>query len=212
VCGFENDSLANFGHDELAAKSASWVWYAPEVAAISDRPSEMHRDEQGRLHSTNGAALKYRDGWAIHAVHGVRVPADVIDDRASITVARIEAESNAEIRRVMIDLYGPARYLSDSGATVVAECAADHYITGLRTARLLRKEVPDDETIVIIDLLNSTPEPDGSVKRYQLRVDPSAYGGEAARDCLAAVASTWRMPDGSLAFKRPQDYQPVFES
>jgi hypothetical protein len=26
------------------------------------------------------------------------------------------------------------------------------------------------------------------------------------------VASTWRMPDGALAFKRPQDYQPVFES
>jgi hypothetical protein len=64
----------------------------------------------------------------------------------------------------------------------------------------------------MVDVLNSTPEPDGTVKRYQLRVDPNAYDGEASRDCLAAVASTWRMPDGSLAFKRPQDYAPVFES
>ena len=136
----------------------------------------------------------------------------MIEDRSTITVARIEAETNAEVRRVMIDLYGSKRYLIDSGATVIQELAPDHYIVGLRTARLLRKEVPNDETIIMVDVLNSTPEPDGSVKRYQLRIDPSAYEGLASRDCLAAVASTWRMPDGSLAFKRPQDYQPVFES
>ena len=29
--------------------------------------------------------------------------------------------------------------------------------------------------------VDSTPEPDGSVKRYMLRVDPSAYGGDASR-------------------------------
>jgi hypothetical protein len=72
--------------------------------------------------------------------------------------------------------------------------------------------VPGVEPIIMVDLLNSTPEPDGSVKRYLLRVDPNAYGGEASRDCLAAVASTWRMPDGALAFKRPSDYSPIFES
>jgi len=212
VCGWEDDSLALYAHDEQIAKSASWVWLAPDVAAISDRPEHLHRDAQGRLHSTSEAALKYRDGWAIHAVHGVRVPADIIEDRTSITVTRIESESNAEIRRVMIDLYGPARYLSDSGAQVIQECDADHYIIGLRTARLLRKDVPDDEAIVIIDLLNSTPEPDGSVKRYQLRADPSAYNGEASRNVHAAIASTWRLPNGELAFKDYREYAPVFES
>ena len=112
----------------------------------------------------------------------------------------------------MIGRYGPKKYLEDSGATVIQECASDHYLIGLRSARLLRKEVPDDEPIVMVDLLNSTPEPDGSTKRYLLRVDPNAYNGEASKDCLAAVASTWRNQDGSLAFKRPQDYAPVFES
>jgi hypothetical protein len=212
VCGWENETLAAYANDEILSQHASWTWWAPEVGAISDKPETLHRDDQGRLHSITGPAMRYRDGWTIHAVHGVRVPADIIEDRASITVARIEGEANAEIRRVMIDLYGSKRYLVDSGAKVVQELAADHYIVGLRTARLLRKEVPDDEAIVIVDVLNSTPEPDGSVKRYQLRVDPNAYDGAAARDCLAAVASTWRMPDGSLAFKRPQDYAPAFES
>jgi hypothetical protein len=212
VCGWENETLAAYANDEILSQHASWTWLAPEVGAISDKPETLHRDDQGRLHSITGPAMRYRDGWTIHAVHGVRVPADIIEDRASITVARIEGEANAEIRRVMIDLYGPKRYLTDSGATVVQELPADHPIVGLRTARLLRQEVRDDEAIVIVDVLNSTPEPDGSVKRYQLRVDPNAYDGAAARDCLAAVASTWRMPDGSLAFKRPQDYAPVFES
>jgi hypothetical protein len=212
VCGWEDESLTPYANDEILAKSASWTWWAPEVASISDRPEVLNRDEQGRLHSTSEAALRYRDGWSIFAVHGVRVPEDIILDRASITVARIEGEANAEIRRVMIDLYGPKRYLADSGAKVVHELPANFYLQGLRTARLLRKEVPEDEPIIMVDVLNSSPEPDGSTKRYTLRVDPAAYDGAAARDCLAAVASTWRNADGSLAFRRPQDYAPVFES
>jgi hypothetical protein len=129
-----------------------------------------------------------------------------------MTIAQIEAETNAEVRRVMIDRYGPKRYLEDSGAVVVQEMPADHPIVGLRTARLLRKEVPDDETIIMLDLLNSTAEPDGTVKRYMLRCDPNAYGGAAATDVHAAAASTWRLPDGSLAFEDYRDYAPGFES
>ena len=196
----------------MLSKSAGWAIPYANICWVSERHNILERDERGRLHSLSGPACAYPDGWGIYAVHGVRVPADIIEDRASLTVARIDAEENAEVRRVMIDLYGSKKYLTDSGAAVVQECKADHYIVGLRSARLLRKEVKDDEPILMIDLLNSTPEPDGSVKRYLLRVDPNAYDGEASRDCLAAVASTWRNADGSLAFKRPQDYQPIFES
>ena len=196
----------------MLSKSAGWAIPHENICWVSERHNILERDERGRLHSVSGPACAYPDGWGIYAVHGVHVPADIIEDRASLTVARIDAEENAEVRRVMIDLYTPKRYLADSGATVVQELPENHYIVGLRTARLLRKEVANDEPIVMIDLLNSTPEPDGTVKRYLLRVQPEAYDGEASRDCLAAVASTWRMPDGALAFKRPSDYQPVFES
>jgi hypothetical protein len=71
---------------------------------------------------------------------------------------------------------------------------------GLRSARLRRKDpkAGRGEPVVFVDLLNGTPEPDGTVKRYLLRVDPSAYGGEASRYVQAAVASTWRNADGNL--------------
>ena len=83
----------------------------------------------------------------------------------------------------------------------------------MRDAKLLVKEVEDDEPIVFVDLLNSTPEPDGTVKRYLMRVDPNAYNGDAKRYCQAAAASTWRDSiDGVLTFKKWQDYCPVFES
>jgi hypothetical protein len=196
----------------MLSKSAGWAIPHENICWVSERHNILERDAQGRLHSISGPACAYPDGWGIYAVHGVRVPADIIEDRSSITVTRIANETNSEIRRVMIDLYGAKRYLTDSGAKVIQRLPDDHYIVGLRSAQLLMQDVPDDEPIVMIDLLNSTPEPDGTTKRYLLRVDPNAYDGEASRDCLAAVASTWRMPDGSLAFKRPQDYAPVFES
>jgi hypothetical protein len=196
----------------MLSEAAGWALPHENICWVSERHNILERDERGRLHSLTGPACAYPDGWGIYAVHGVRVPADIIEDRTSITISRIANEQNSEIRRVMIDLYGAKRYLTDSGAKVIQRLPADHYIVGLRTAQLLWRDVPNDEPIVMLDLLNSTPEPDGSIKRYLLRIDPNAYDGEASRDCLAAVASTWRMPDGSLTFKRPQDYQPVFES
>jgi hypothetical protein len=112
----------------------------------------------------------------------------------------------------MIDRYGAAKYVTDSSSIVVHELPENHSTVGLRTARLLRKDVPGDEPIVYVDLLNSTPEPDGSVRRYMLRVDPGAYDGEASRNVQAAAASTWRNADNSLAYRKWQDYQPIAES
>ena len=73
--------------------------------------------------------------------------------------------------------------------------------------------MPDDEPIIYADLLNSTPEPDGTVKRYMLRVDPNAYGGEASRNVHAAAASTWRnSTSGELTYRDWRDYVPAAES
>ena len=135
-----------------------WWWPFAGGVILTERPVSLHRDDQGRLHNESEAAMKYPDGWSIHAIHGVRVPADVIEDRSSITVTRIANESNAEIRRVMIERYGMNRYMLDSGSEIIHRDA-----TGI----LYRKEVPNDEPIVMIRVLNSTPEPDGVMTREE---------------------------------------------
>jgi len=135
-----------------------WWWPFAGAVILTERPTSIHRDDQNRLHNTDAAAIIYPDGFALHAVHGVRVPADVIENKTSITIERIGKEPNAEIRRVMIEMYGSDRYLIESGAKVIHRDA-----TGL----LYRKELVDDEAIVMVRVLNSTPEPDGVMTREE---------------------------------------------
>jgi hypothetical protein len=118
---------------------------------------------------------------------------------------------------VMMERYGWARYMRDCGARVVDQCADSHELIGLRGARLLRKELPGEpEPIIYLDMLNSTPEPDGTVKRYLERINPATYNGDAAKSCHAAMASRWmhRDENGRLqhTFKDWRDYRPAFES
>jgi hypothetical protein len=159
----------------------------------------------------------YPDGWAIYAVHGVRIPEYVIERPHEITVALIESETNAEIRRVMLERYGWSRYIHDCGAEVVDSVPEDHVIAGLRGARLLRKELAGEpEAIVYLDMINSTPEPDGSYRHYLERINPKTYNGEAGRLCHAAMASRWRYRDDAgelhLTFDDWRNYVPQMES
>jgi len=183
-----------------------------EFCIVSDRPEVLTVDDRNRPHGENGPSHRWRDGWSLWHWHGVAIPEaqrHIIEQPERITVDEIQAETNAEIRRVMIERYGYDRYIRDAGLTLVDSRPADDPMIGLRTARLFR-----DGDLVLLDVLNSTPEPDGSVKRYVLPIDPEAYGGRAARDCLAAAASTWRKRGDptALVFARPEDYAPTVET
>lgn len=195
------------------AENAGWFWPFDEVCVITERPNLLKRDKENRLHCPDGPALSYPDGFALYRWHGLEVPEWIILTPELITPLKITKEDNVEVRRAMMEIYGYENYITNCEAEIVDSCPIDHHIIGLRDAKLLVKRVKDDETIVYIDLLNSTPEPDGTVKRYLLRVDPDAYKGDASRYCQAAVASTWRnSEDGELTFKDWKDYIPDFES
>jgi hypothetical protein len=175
-----------------------------------------HRDSRGRLHRLDGPALLWPSGEHEYYIHGVRVPPWVVTHPHWITVEKIHVQRNAEMRRVLIDRYGWARYIQDCGADVVDTCPADHPNPGMRGACLLRKKMPGDEPLVYLEMVNSTRERDGTFKRYLERIDPKAYGGAAGKLCIAAMASRWhyRGSDGQLhrTFRRWQDYLPTAES
>ena len=164
---------------------------------LTDRPDTLHRDPRGRLHSADGAALRYRDGWGIYAWHGLRVAESLILRPDLLTPTQIRDEANAEIRRVMLVRYGADRFVRDIGAVPVH---ADE------TGSLYRVDLPDDEPLVLVSLVNSTPEldhadgliqgPDGSWrKQYWLRVPADM---QTARQ---AVAWTFGMTEKQY---RPQ--------
>jgi len=90
-----------------------------DFCIISDRPEVLLIDEDNRPHCEDGPFCRWRDGSALYAVHGVYVPAWVIEHPGDITPAKIEEESNEEIRRIMIEKFGWTKYLDESGATKV---------------------------------------------------------------------------------------------
>jgi hypothetical protein len=178
------------------AQSAGWALPHQNICWVSERHHVLLRDDRGRLHCESGPAVAYPDGWAIYAVHGVRVPRYVIEHPRQIDIARIDAVKNAEVRRVMIDRYrhgeevsGSAAFMRDAGERL------DH---DERFGTLWRRNVPGDEPIVMIEVINSTREPDGRRKRYWLRVPPNMTTAHEA------VAWSFNVP--------AKDYAPKVET
>lgn len=42
----------------------------PEIAVLSDFPSNLELNKDGKLHSLEKKAMEYRDGWGFYAVNG----------------------------------------------------------------------------------------------------------------------------------------------
>ena len=158
---------------EQLALHSGWRFIHDDFCIVCDRPEILTVDSENRPHNDTGPFCRWRDGTALYAVHGVRVPWDIIEHPASITVARIDAEQNAEFRRVMIERYGQSRFLVDGGAKVIA---SDDYGT------LYRRELAGDEPIVMVKVVNSTAELDGSFKDYFIRVPQTV---KTAREAVA---------------------------
>ncbi|MES9589921.1 DUF6745 domain-containing protein [Streptomyces sp. NPDC007076] len=155
------------------ARHAGWWWPYERAVVISERPEALHRDEAGRLDRGDGPALAYRDGFALHAWRGMPVPAEFLEELNSLTPKRIREEENAELRRVMLEFYGYDRYLTESGAEPVHRD---------ETGVLWRIALDGDEDVVMVEVVNSTPEPDGTHRVYWLRVPP---GTRTAKDGVA---------------------------
>ncbi|UAC02238.1 hypothetical protein Dvina_42500 [Dactylosporangium vinaceum] len=146
------------------ARSAGWWWPYANIAILTDRPDAVHRDNIGRLHAADAPALHYTDGYAMHAWRGMPIPSDLVERLSRLTYRQIADERNAELRRVMLEHYGYDRYLREAGARRVNQDEA---------GTLWRLNFADDEPLVMVEVVNSTPEPDGTSRIYWLRVPPT---------------------------------------
>jgi len=128
--------------------------------------------------------LAWRDGAGLGFLHGIPVDLQLLTK--PLTLADVLGARNAEVRRVLIERYErgePGRFIRDADAEVIA---FDYDRLGNRR-RLLHLPLDGDEPYVAVEVTNSTPEPDGSHKRYILRVPPTITS------CRDAVAWTFGM-------------------
>lgn len=164
---------------EIARSAGPW-WALEGLAIVSERPLVQRRDDRSRPHRADAAAVAWPDGDEVYAWHGVRVEPWVITDPARITVEAIDAEQNAEVRRVLVEQFGEDRLVREGGAQLIHEDG---------TGRLWERPIGPqfgwgrrDESLVMVEVTNSTPEPDGTRKTYFLRVPPLI---RKARDAVA---------------------------
>jgi len=180
---------------ELAQCCGWWSPYA-DVCMLQDRHSELHRDDRGRLHNPDGMAVAYPDGWGFCAWHGVVVDERIIHGQFS--ASDIRDEENAEIRRVMLEIYGEDNYITEIGLSPVDTTPDDEsYPFGVRGAQLYRAEMPGDEALTMVRIENCTIERDGR-KTYYISVPPSI---QTAHEAVA-----WHF------HCTPETYQPIFEA
>lgn len=173
-------SAANVLRDLARLVTASgWIVPHQYTCWLSERPEVLKVDPRGRLHCADGPALRYADGWEIHAWKGVRASPDLVEQPESITVARIDRERDPVLRRCMIEMMTPATYVALGGARIVAR----------DDVGVLWQKSWAPDTWAAVEVTNGTPEPDGAYKQYFLQVPPEM------RTPRQAVAWTYGMSE-----------------
>jgi hypothetical protein len=142
------------------AENVGWWRFHRGVAFLSERPISLSLDDRGRLHNMSGPAVSFPDGWSVYAVAGVRVPGWTVEHPERITADDIHDVVNVELRRVLVMLSGD-RYIEDLGVLVHTDPFGELW------------EIPDVAER-FVRVTDATPQPDGTRRRYWLRVPPDA--------------------------------------
>ncbi|WP_308281987.1 DUF6745 domain-containing protein [Streptomyces griseochromogenes] len=153
------------------ARNAGWWWAMPHTAVLTERPTILHRDRDGRLHHETGPALAYPDGFSIHAWHGTRVPADLVE--CGWDTQRILTEPNAEVRRCAIERVGWDQFIADAGLTQIGESVPDPGNPGHTLALYDAPEALYDEPVRVLLCTNGSVERDGTRRKFGLTVPAS---------------------------------------
>jgi hypothetical protein len=170
VCGVRREFESLQGLWQLA-EHTGWVLPHQHVCWLAERPSTLSFDISGRLHSAAGPALAYRDGWSAWFWKGIEVPSKFIESPGTITLASIERQPNAVLRRCMIEIMTPSRFLALGGARIAAQD---------ETGVLWRKTWLPGDSWAAVEVVNGSPDPDGTYRHYILQVPPDLGTPRAA--------------------------------
>ena len=151
-----------------------------EFCIASDHPEYIKIDDQNRPHCEDGPSHRWRDGWSIYHWHGVRVPAQWIENKARLSAQEALSQENAELRRAACEIVGWARILKELNATTINEHENP------QIGRLVEVDLPDapKERFLVVQC--------GTGRQFALPVPPQI------KTALAAQAWTYGLDESEF--------------
>lgn len=137
ILGLRLPSHAAYDAWERAAIEGGFRCMHKKFCIVSDFPQILRVDDQNLPHCEDGPSHRWRDGWSLYHWHGVRVPAEWIEDRASLSPAVALSQSNIELRRAACEILGWDRILKELDAVTI-DCDPDPEI-----GELVEVSLPD---------------------------------------------------------------------
>lgn len=163
---------------ELIERSGPRYVHA-DFCIVSDRPVELNIDDRRRIHGESGPAIKWSDGTAVWAWHGFPVRQSVI--LGEFTADDVRSEDNAEIRRIMAERMGHAKYYEAIGAKLIHE---DEVPVRRGFSRMIKRALAEDDKGN--RFLHAS---DGSTNRsYDMSVPPTAKTCKMAHTMICGLS------------------------
>lgn len=166
------------------ARDAYWAFFTDTDVVLADPPRALALDERGRPHCEDGPALVTGDAHEIYAMKGTLLSRDTVLAPSRQQLRDIELEPDTNARAIMIERFGLERYLREAGMLLWNQ---DEF------GELYYRPQMQDDPLLLVKVRNSTPEPDGTIREYVLRVPPHVA---TARE---AIAWTFGMTEAEYA-------------
>lgn len=103
------------------SQHTGWISFYEDVVVFQHRPEIIKFDDQHRLHSDSGSAIRYRDGFSVYAWHGTSIPSEWIENKNMLTAKIALTWENVEQRRAACEILGWAKVLNSLDSTVIDE-------------------------------------------------------------------------------------------
>jgi hypothetical protein len=117
--GCERETRDLCGLWKIAA-NAGWLVPHEHACWICEQPELIRVDGQGLLHSAEGPALRYGDGWSVWAWKGVQVPAWAIEHPEHISISTLDCTLDPVLRRCLIEIMTPEQLIASGAAKRLA--------------------------------------------------------------------------------------------
>ena len=181
-----------------------------DLVVFSERPVHVFRNDNNRLHSVEGSALLYRDGYALYSVNGVRVPEKAVTDPQGYTFEELQNEQNSEVHRVIAERIGWDAYIQKIKAQVVSTFFCEKFKLEYE---LLESQMPGAGDLQPKYLRMRSPALfDMSQPWYIEPVHPGLLTAEAARrwqfpKTKNTDSKLYRQGDVFVAYADPEDLE-----